>query len=437
MNIWLIKAGEPLPTGVGQPRLFRTGLLAAALCQRGHGVTWWTSCFDHFSKTFLFDRDESVDISERYRIELLHSAGYKRNVSLSRMIDQYAVARAFSRKSASRAAPDIIVCSYPTIDLSLAAVTYGKKNSVPVVLDTRDLWPEIFAGYLPKAVRWMARPALAVLDRRARMAFRGATAITGHTDDFVRFGLEKAGREGDAYDRSFPFGYTAKDPGDSEVWAAEAYWDSLGVEGGVQRPRFCFIGAFAAHRCLDIETVIEASRILIREGADHQVILCGEGPRREGCIRMAAGAPQLLFPGFIDYPKIWTLMRRCLAGILPYRPSEDTSKSIPNKSVEYLAGGLPVVSGLTEGPFHRILTAEGVGVEYECGNPRSCADALKSLLKNAPMRDQMEQRARALFAERFVAERVYGEMAEHIEEIAKSYGRRGSGTGLPRPPFNA
>ena len=40
--------------------------------------------------------------------------------------------------------PDIIICSYPTILLSLISVIYGNFFRVKVIIDVRDKWPDIF-----------------------------------------------------------------------------------------------------------------------------------------------------------------------------------------------------------------------------------------------------------------------------------------------------
>jgi hypothetical protein len=45
--------------------------------------------------------------------------------------------------------PDIILSSLPILKLSLSAVEYGKKMNIPLVLDMRDMWPDVFLGYIP------------------------------------------------------------------------------------------------------------------------------------------------------------------------------------------------------------------------------------------------------------------------------------------------
>ena len=49
--------------------------------------------------------------------------------------------------------PDLILSSIPTSELSLEATKLGKKNNIPVILDIRDLWPDVFLDVLPNFFR--------------------------------------------------------------------------------------------------------------------------------------------------------------------------------------------------------------------------------------------------------------------------------------------
>ena len=92
MEIWLVKAGEPIPTDPGIPRLMRTGYLAKHLVGRGVSVTWWTAAFDHQRKLFRTETNETLSIEPNYSIRLVQSPGYIRNISLRRWYDDISMA---------------------------------------------------------------------------------------------------------------------------------------------------------------------------------------------------------------------------------------------------------------------------------------------------------------------------------------------------------
>ena len=49
--------------------------------------------------------------------------------------------------------PDIMVVSMPSVLLCNEAVKFAKENNIPVVVDLRDMWPDIFADRAPKMLK--------------------------------------------------------------------------------------------------------------------------------------------------------------------------------------------------------------------------------------------------------------------------------------------
>lgn len=73
MNIWLLKASEPLPTINKEERLLRMGMIARELDKRGHNITWFANTFDHFQKKQLYNKDTIINVNKNYNIHLLHA----------------------------------------------------------------------------------------------------------------------------------------------------------------------------------------------------------------------------------------------------------------------------------------------------------------------------------------------------------------------------
>ncbi|MGA2258803.1 MAG: hypothetical protein ABSG53_29400, partial [Thermoguttaceae bacterium] len=197
MNIWLATIGEPVPVQDGaDDRLHRTGFFAHFLAGHGHDVTWWTSDFDHFRKKHWFGKDATLKVSDRLTIRLLHGCGYGSNVSFGRIRDQRQIAKKFAAlgRQAPRP-PQIIVAALPTIELCDESVRYGRERNVPVILDMRDMWPDLFADVVPRPLRVLAMLPLLPMFLQSRRACAGATAIIGVTDPFVDWGLRRGRRK--------------------------------------------------------------------------------------------------------------------------------------------------------------------------------------------------------------------------------------------------
>ena len=75
---------------------------------------------------------------------------YIKNVSIKRILHNIDVTREFRRISDNFEEPDIVVTSYPIIELSDAVINFCKKKNIPSIVDIRDFWPDIFYETLPK-----------------------------------------------------------------------------------------------------------------------------------------------------------------------------------------------------------------------------------------------------------------------------------------------
>ena len=175
MRVWVITVGEPLPIDAGSPRLMRAGMLGERCVAAGHDVLWWTSRFDH--ATMEQRRGAAHHVTGAGEVVLLDGADYARNVSIARLRNHRQMARQFTALSIKHERPDVIVASYPTIELAQAAVAFGRSRDIPVIIDVRDLWPDLFLDLLPRWARWAGRVALEPLYRAKRSVMQSATAL--------------------------------------------------------------------------------------------------------------------------------------------------------------------------------------------------------------------------------------------------------------------
>lgn len=415
MRAWLITIGEPLPSDSYGDRLFRTGMLAELLSARGHEVTWWTSAFDHVRKQPRASDDAVAQIAPNYSIRLLRAIPYACNVSLQRWQSHRAIAQRFARAARAASRPDVILCSLPPVELCRKAVRYGRRSSVPVVIDVRDLWPDLFAELAPPLLRPAARLSMWPLFRSARIACAGATAIVGVTQPYVNWGLRNAGRPTGPLDRPFAMGYRNTPPPDDAWRRAETFWNEWGIAADPSKLTVCYFGAIGRH--FDFDCILGAATQLKAASAPIRFVFCGTGDCLTNCRERAAAFPNMLFPGWVASAEICWLMKHSTVGLVPYNGSQNFVANVPNKPVEYLSAGLPIVSGL-QGELARLLREHDCGVNYSNGNATQLADILSDLASQPERLRTMSRNASALYQHQFVADRVYSEMADHLEHIA-------------------
>jgi glycosyltransferase involved in cell wall biosynthesis len=414
MRIWIIRSSEPTPydAGADNRRLGRYSHLAAELARAGHEVLWWTDDFDHYKKVHRFGMDEFREVVPGISVQWLHTPGYSKNISLRRFRDHRLLARKIVESAARHPAPDIILCCMPADTLCKAAAELGERFRCPVVLDVRDLWPDVFYARLPRLLRPLLRLYTCNMRKRLSFAFSRAAAIFGTSPGFVNWGLAYAGREKTEFDRDFPISSPLDKPADAAVAKAFEFWRGHGI--AADNPPFLasFMGAFSSMYRFD--AVIEAARLL-KDEKNVRIVLCGKGPLENEIRRQVRDLPNVILPGWIHYPEVWSLLKMSGAGLCPYYDEENFSLNMPNKPGEYISAGLPILSSV-DGYLGGLLKSYQCGFVYTTG--RELADHIRTLSRNPETHARMCGNTRTLFQEKFDAAVIYREMRMTLEKTA-------------------
>lgn len=414
MFIWIIQDGEPLP-GIDQDaRDWRAAMLSKALVAAGHEVLWWASTFDHSSKKHRFSEACTIELMSGLRVRLLHGPGYTKNKTLKRFCHHRILASLFAKEAASAERPDLIYGSVPTLELAEQAVLHAQKIHVPVVIDVRDLWPDLYVTLVPEPLRWLFRAVLASEFQRVGRIFQGATSVITISNAYLDWAMKYARRQSNCNDGVFPMGYInqmdeswSKEIDDKQNLLSRLY--SLETTELV----LTFVGSFTAS--FDLETVIEAARIIERDGQSNvRFVFVGEGDMGRKLRTKAQGLDNIVFTGWFDRTSVAAVLNLSHAGLAPY---DNPLISLPNKPYEYMAAGLPLLSSL-HGELEDLILNKQIGLQYQAGNVDSLVQQIYWLATHPVERQAMGKRARKLFEERFRAGIIYPALAAHLELIA-------------------
>lgn len=420
MRAWVIKTGEPVPhvPAESEDRLFRAGLMAQALHSHGMDVTWWTTRFHHQLKS-MRDVTPSVpckpDPSGPEMI-FLPSKGYKRHISPARFMDHVQVRRAFERLAPNQLRPDVIICAWPTIDLAYAAVRFGRANNIPVILDIRDLWPDIFYERITAKTGLPFKGYMIPYERMGRKAMRGANAVISITQGMLEWGQHRFARETNARDRVF---YQSQ----SAVPAPEdmAFWQGKGIDLDAPKTRLVWAGTLISD--LDIQTLLKAIEALPENVAQElEFVFCGAGDLTPKIEEMANRLPHVIFGGWASQGALSALYARSHIGMMCYLDRFDFQLSIPNKVADFTRSGLRILTNLT-GEMQRVLGPEDLLIPYPMGDADALRSTLIEIAQNPTQYRAPAPKARALFDRLFDADTVMPEFARYVEEIAEE-GRR-------------
>jgi glycosyltransferase involved in cell wall biosynthesis len=168
-------------------------------------------------------------------------------------------------------------------------------------------------------------------------------------------------------------------------------------------------------RTYDLSPVIAAARNLADlPEPKFQFVVCGDGERCNEWKEKAADLQNVIFTGWLDQVQIKKMLAVAHVGLAAY--VEGAPQSMPNKVIEYLAAGLPVLSSLP-GETRNVLQEQDCGLTYAPEEAGSFTVELMKL-RDTALRRRLSLNARRLFERHFEAERVYGQFADYLEEVA-------------------
>lgn len=411
MKIWIITVGEPLPMDDGEVRAYRSGLLFNELVNAGHEVTWWTSSFDHSQKKIRTCGDKIFSKSNS-KILLLNGPSYKKNISFKRIVNHRELAKQFINRVDQHDNPDLIICSFPIIELCDVAVKYANKNEIPIIIDVRDLWPDIFLDFVPKWSRYLVRIILYKMFRNTEFIFKNSTQISAISDGYLNWALKKAKRISSNHDKVYPIGYPEQKTQRHSKNISD-HFQSLGIDK--TKIIILFIGSFG--KTYDLSTVIKAAAYFNNKNNNLQFVFCGDGDNYDKWTKEAQDVSNIFFTGWIDSKGINYLLNISSIGLAAY--AEGAPQGLPNKLFEYMSVGLPILSSL-EGETKELIYKEKIGLTYISSNHEDLIQKIEYLL-DINMFNVYKQNSSELFSKKFSAKSIYSEFRNEIERLALTF----------------
>lgn len=419
--IWVFQTGEPLHIDGKNARPMRAMNLSNALVQAGHSVVLWSSAFYHQEKHYRSTMAQNIQVSDNLEIRLIPSSGYQRHIGFRRLIDHAQLS--FNLKQMldqEEQIPDVAFIGYPPIETAAVLARWLTRRGIPSLLDVKDQWPTFFLDAVPATLRPLLRVILWPYFHMARRAMRDATGLSAMSNGFLGWALEFAGRALTDMDGIFPLTSPLGQVSASQLEVARRWWDDQGIlDNG--RARACFVGSHSP--AFDFKPVQEAAKIAANANIPCEFIICGEGGSSAELRAMMSGLSNVYFPGWVNRPQIEALAERCQAALAPYLNIDNFKMNIPNKIVDALSLGLPILCPL-QGEVASLISEHGVGMRYGTDTGKSLHDCVLTLMQETSLQQRMSRNARELYESRFSFEMVYGRLVKHLEMMAqKSKGK--------------
>jgi len=280
---------------------------------------------------------------------------------------------------------DVLIASSTPLTVALPALAAWRLRGLPFVFEIRDLWPE-----LPRAMHIGTPPLWAALDRLADAACRHAAAVVALSDGMAETALAHGAT-----------------PARLHVVPNGADLDLFGPQVAPWRPPEApphealavYAGAHGPANGLD--QLLDAAAVA--RGAPLRLLLVGQGAEKPRLMARAAalGLGHVNFLDPLPKPRLAALLAASQIGVLCLAPVAAFAEwTAPNKLMDYLAAGLPVVANQNVAAG-RLLREGPCGVAVPPGDAAAFGQAMAALAADPVRRAGMGLAARALAVRRY------------------------------------
>jgi glycosyltransferase involved in cell wall biosynthesis len=390
MNIWLINPYGPIPSETWRTYCFP--LIAEVLTAQGHEVTWWTSNFAHHFKKFRSDGWCDMEVGNGFRIRLVPTTGYSKNIGLGRVFRDVIFALRTYRRGIREPRPDLIIYSESPLTFGFAGQRLADHHGCPVIYHQMDLWPELIVESSPKWTRSIVKAIFWPVFAIRRSTFSRLSATTALARPYLEAvfdvapllrnkpsaviynGIDVAEFRSKMQSSNVPL-TRFPEKKDGHLWAVFA--GSLG-------PSY------------DVAVMCEVARNLAAINSNIYIVIAGDGPQRNLVQTTASGETgpaNLFYFGQLSPFELALLYSRCDIGLCAYSASSNVE--MPDKIYDYTAAGLPVLVSL-RGEVAQIVASEGSGLSYEGGSAIDFQNKLLSITSDCEKMQMMSKASRSL-----------------------------------------
>lgn len=347
-TIWLIHNAEPLPSN--SSRRWRYGIISDFIEKNKGSYLRFKSNYDHFKKVPYKTND---NVKGPYC--LYPTIPYKTNRSIRRIAAHKFEAISLTRKLSRHPAPHKVLISLPTIETCVAVSEWCARQSIPFVIDVRDLWPDQYLRIVPKKLHFLIKPYIKILRKKVYNVFQKAEFIIGISDEYVEWAEQfRSGKS---------------------VYKYPIYYDYSHIQ--ICRNSFkpkksllinmVYVGSFS--NAYDLETLCQA----VLQQDNLKLHLIGDGPIFNKIKALYGNEANIKLYGWLSSNEVTSILCKMDIGVLPYFP--DALMTLPNKFYEYCFHGLPVLNSLV-GSTNKEIATNAIGFNYVN------LDDLKNIIKN-------------------------------------------------------
>lgn len=368
-TIWIISSSDAIE---GEKWGYKHSIcLSKALITKGYRVILWTSSFSHSLKMQRTVAYEERIINNQLTIRFIPCREYIAHIGFKRILSLCDFAFGLWKKGRNSSKPDCLVVSLPAPFTDVISVLLARKFNASLIIEFRDLWPELFSLALPNFLKPFAKIIFSPFYLMRRYAFANATALSSVCETYKSVAhyevpsLKNIPSEviyHSSIDLSeFKSMLTSKNKNiniltkeANQIWAI--YAGTIGNN-------------------YDFKTLMDASIILKSTNPNLMIVVAGDGPLKNDLVSFIESndSKNLTYVGSLDLNTLCKYYSISDIGLSIY--STDSTVAVPAKIFDYFAAELPIVNSL-EGELDDLIRKNNIGFKYKAGDSGSLASAL-------------------------------------------------------------
>jgi len=387
----------------------RTLYLFNMMKEQGYQVTLLTSDFNHYAKKVRDVEKFRKEYPDYREVAMVHMPAYTKNVSIGRWKSGEVWANnVYAWLKEHIQDYDIVYANMPDIPTILKIKNYVHEKGLKLVIDVRDLWPEVFRVLLKK--EWIYRICTYRIKKRADKCYAAADEIMAVSNEYLQRGLSvnnkaknrKAVYIGATFDRFYKgiekYG-SAIEKKAGDVWVT--YAGTLGST-------------------YDLYTLLDVAAVLQDRGERNIVFkILGQGPEGDNLKKYAEerNLSNVDFVGFVEYEKMAAYLSKSDMTINSVK--RRASQSIINKVADYFAAGIPCLNGSLCQEMMGLIDEYQAGINFEPENVQSLVNAILTIKNDEALAKRYGENAKRLAQEKFDRSRTYHEIINLLDSVVE------------------
>ncbi|MGD8779535.1 MAG: glycosyltransferase family 4 protein [Ignavibacteria bacterium] len=405
MHIWLISLFDPTP--IDQPIFPRFVSIANEAVQRGYKVTHFTSTFRHNTKEHRFQSSILYKVNESYNVFYIKSMSYKGNRSIKRFVAHTDFANKLINELEKLKKPDVVFISMPPITTINKVSSWCKHNSITVIIDIIDPWPDSFIKDVPENYRKYARFFLRSSYNKLIKSFGNSSAITAISKGYLNWASNFYNKK-----KKVDYFYLGVDI--TEIQKFFQSFEGQNIKKDEDVLRLIYAGSLASS--YDIPTILKTAQILdSRYPNKTEFVITGNGPQKNIIQKAENELGNVKYLGWVTREELMKQYYLSDLGLIQHKNS--FTQTVTYKFFNYLGAGLPILNSL-QSEMVEIIEKEEIGFNNKEGDVITLTKNIETFLKNKKVLGEYKNNALNYSRQEGDINTVYRRLVDFLESVA-------------------